>query len=431
MQQNQRLKQRVEILERENRDLRRSVYDLNVRMKKNGDGTSSLETFDIDRALSTEVDSPERSEHAYSQFLDDVDEPEGIFALRKELSGHTAAVYAIKYSPCGRILASGSLDKTVRLWDPSLHKEVKVLEGHTLNVIDVAWGHDSNLLASGSYDKTVKLWLADVGQMKSSHTLDGMVQSVAVSQEDASDNSSSVFASTSKKSVYQIDARDQNSGEIIFSNDSIVNTIQLDGNLLLTGDGQGMIKTWDIRARKCVASFANDECGRPISHLALPPREAYDDQTSYLAVNSYDNVLRVYDRGEATAHVPLHLLHTVTGHTTKNWPIQCSFFRDSSSVGRAKIERPKTTTRSGSTADSHGDYSRESIFLAIGSADSVVRVFDVSEPEGPVSMLQALDGHSDRVYSVDFHPKMPALASGSADATVRVWTAKSRRLQHR
>lgn len=39
-------------------------------------------------------------------------------------------------------------------------------------------------------------------------------------------------------------------------------------------DCQGMIKTWDIRARKCVASFANDECGRPISHLALPPREA-------------------------------------------------------------------------------------------------------------------------------------------------------------
>ena len=47
-----------------------------------------------------------------------------------------------------------------------------------------------------------------------------------------------------------------------------------------------------------------------------------------------------------------------------------------------------------------------------------VSQFDVSEPEGPVSMLQALDGHSDRVYSVDFHPKMPALASGSADGIV-------------
>ena len=37
------------------------------------------------------------------------------------------------------------------------------------------------------------------------------------------------------------------------------------------------------------------------------------------------------------------------------------------------------------------------MFLAIGSADNIVRVFDVSEPEGPVDMLQALDGHSDRV----------------------------------
>ena len=45
--------------------------------------------------------------------------------------------------------------------------------GGVVVVVSPMAGHDSTLLASGSYDKTVKLWQADVGQLTSSHTLDG------------------------------------------------------------------------------------------------------------------------------------------------------------------------------------------------------------------------------------------------------------------
>ena len=39
--------------------------------------------------------------------------------------------------------------------------------------------------------------------------------------------------------------------------------------------------------------------------------------------------------------------------------------------------------------------------------------------------MQRLEGHSDRVYAVAFHPTKPLLASCSADFTVKLWTART------
>jgi WD40 repeat protein len=55
-------------------------------------------------------------------------------------------------------LASGSSDKTVKLWSVELQKEVNMLQGHSNNVNSVAFSPDGKYLASSSDDKTVKLW---------------------------------------------------------------------------------------------------------------------------------------------------------------------------------------------------------------------------------------------------------------------------------
>jgi len=60
-------------------------------------------------------------------------------------------------------LASGSLDKTVKLWNVQSGDCVRTLEGHSSGVISVAWSGDSQTLASGSHDKTVKLWNVQTG----------------------------------------------------------------------------------------------------------------------------------------------------------------------------------------------------------------------------------------------------------------------------
>jgi WD40 repeat protein len=55
-------------------------------------------------------------------------------------------------------LASGSKDKTVRLWSVELQMKVNTLQGHDSEVYSVAFSPDGKYLASGSNDNTVKLW---------------------------------------------------------------------------------------------------------------------------------------------------------------------------------------------------------------------------------------------------------------------------------
>ena len=74
------------------------------------------------------------------------------------MTGHKTSVEALSHSPDGKYLASGSLDKTIKIWDTSTWKEVKELNGHTLSVSSLSHSPDGKYLISGSLDRTIKIW---------------------------------------------------------------------------------------------------------------------------------------------------------------------------------------------------------------------------------------------------------------------------------
>jgi WD40 repeat protein len=76
----------------------------------------------------------------------------------KHLSGHRDFVSGLAFSPDGTILASGSMDGTIRLWDTATGAALSQLPGHMEEVTDVAFCPDGRTLASVGRKNSVKFW---------------------------------------------------------------------------------------------------------------------------------------------------------------------------------------------------------------------------------------------------------------------------------
>jgi WD40 repeat protein len=104
---------------------------------------------------------------------------EGWSACLQTLEGHSGWVRSVAFSPDSTRLASGSDDRTVKIWDASSGACLETLEGHSDRVTSVAFSPDSTRLASGSYDRTVKIWDASSGACLQTLLIDKVLSNIS------------------------------------------------------------------------------------------------------------------------------------------------------------------------------------------------------------------------------------------------------------
>jgi WD40 repeat protein len=73
-------------------------------------------------------------------------------------TGHLALIPSVAISPNGRLLATSSFDRTIKLWDIETARELRTFAGHGNAVRSVAFSPDGTLIVSGSGDRQVRVW---------------------------------------------------------------------------------------------------------------------------------------------------------------------------------------------------------------------------------------------------------------------------------
>lgn len=72
--------------------------------------------------------------------------------------GHRGSVSTLAISPDGRYLASGSEDLSINLWDLASGRKIKSMTGHASAIHSLSFSAESTVLVSGAADSTVRVW---------------------------------------------------------------------------------------------------------------------------------------------------------------------------------------------------------------------------------------------------------------------------------
>ena len=303
------------------------------------------------------------------------------------MRGHENQVNHILFSPDETRIVTGSMDRTVRIWDataggPQERRALLELVGHTGWVHHATFSPDGTRIVSSAHDRTLRYWDAKTGRLLGvlhGHSMD--VQ-LAAYRADGSVIASSSADGTVR--LWEVSAIER--GSAIRGHEKFVYGVAFhpDGKRIASAAWDGTARTWDATSGRQLQVFSH-----PVPRIVSSV--AYHPSGRMLATFGRDDSVRLWDAETGT------LLH--------RWSLPARDWRDS-----------RVT------------FSPDGTLLAAGSHDGRIRLWDVNSK----AEVAKLEGHEDGIRDVAFSPDGKWLASAGelGDRTVRIWDVATKAQLH-
>lgn len=288
----------------------------------------------------------------------------------RTLGSHEATVLSVAAGATSPIVASGSYDNTVKLWNRDNPEEVRSLL-HKGRINDLLFTADTQRLVTGSGSGDISLWDVASGALVSTLSGNsGRITSVALSSDDAT---LAIGSGDGAIKTWRL-GRDSETTRpsTIKPIGPMVNALAfhpIDPNLLVSGDQEGAVRVWDLAQQKNSLTL-EDNADRIVSVSV--------NNDGYIASGSYDATIRIWNIESG------QLTQLLKGHDFVVADVA---------------------------------FSPDGNLLASASYDESIKIWDWRRSE----VLCTLNGHSGFVYSVAFSDAGSILISGGYDGTVRSW----------